>query len=422
MYEKRKDSKGRLLRRGESQRKDGKYEYKYTDIGGVRRTIYSWRLVETDKHPDGKRKTQALRTLEDAVKKDLLDGIDTNAANSKTLNDYIELNFSINTKWKKSTRAGYEGSYRRYIKDSIGQKTICSLKYSQIRSFLESVEKSHGIKKSSVGSIYSVINGAFKLALRDNVIRSNPVEGMIREISLYDDGESEQVALSAEWQDRLIDFVSTTPDLRKHLNLITVFLGTGMRSGELCGLTWSNCDFKNNVIHVKQQAQYVYDYEEKRGEFIISSPKSKSGYRDIPMLDDVKNALLKIQREQFKSLLPKPELDNQSGFVFITASGKVISNSAINYSLKRIRKRYNETETLKADRDNRAPELMPKLTAHILRHSFCTRLCEAGTNIKVIQDIMGHSTITTTMDIYANLSDNSKREGIEKLELITRIS
>ena len=90
MSEKRRDSKNRILQNGESQRKDGKYEFKYVDVNGTRRSAYSWKLVATDKVPEGKRCELSLREMEKQIRRDLEDGISTHTANSITLNELFD--------------------------------------------------------------------------------------------------------------------------------------------------------------------------------------------------------------------------------------------------------------------------------------------------------------------------------------------
>ena len=77
MSEKRRDNKGRLLRQGELQRSDGKYEYRYYDEKGERKSVYSWKLVDTDRIPSGKRCNESLRPMEKRIRRDLEDGIHT---------------------------------------------------------------------------------------------------------------------------------------------------------------------------------------------------------------------------------------------------------------------------------------------------------------------------------------------------------
>ena len=108
MPEKRKDNKGRVLREGEVQRSDGKYMYRYTDSGGVRRTIYSWKLVESDKAPDGKRSTEPLRTQIKRIQRDIDDGISSHTAYRMTLNSFYDAYIETKYELKASTTPNYK--------------------------------------------------------------------------------------------------------------------------------------------------------------------------------------------------------------------------------------------------------------------------------------------------------------------------
>lgn len=97
MEDKRRDTKGCVLRNGEVQRADGKYMYRYTDACDERQTVYSWKLVETDKVPQGVKSGPALRTMIAAIEKDLKDGIKPNAASDLTLNDLFDSLMELRT-------------------------------------------------------------------------------------------------------------------------------------------------------------------------------------------------------------------------------------------------------------------------------------------------------------------------------------
>jgi len=88
---------------------------------------------------------------------------------------------------------------------------------------------------------------------------------------------------------------------------------------------------------------------------------------------------------------------------------------SVNRAIKRISSAYNATEEVEAKKEHREPVLLPDFSAHSLRHTFCTRLCERETNLKVIQSIMGHKDIQTTMDIYAEATEEKKQETFEHL-------
>lgn len=146
------------------------------------------------------------------------------------------------------------------------------------------------------------------------------------------------------------------------------------------------------------------------------SHKTEAGIRTIPLFPEVKEAFI-MEYEIQKCLgFCKHEIDGYSGFVFSSSEGTVYAPESINQALYRIREAYNIEETALAKKEKREPVLLPKFSCHILRHTFCTRLCEVESNIKVIQSIMGHKDISTTLDIYADCTDEKKKEVLNNLD------
>lgn len=148
----------------------------------------------------------------------------------------------------------------------------------------------------------------------------------------------------------------------------------------------------------------------------IQTPKTEAGTRTIPMIEEVFQAFLTEYEIQKCLGFCEEEIDGYSGFVFSTAAHTVYIPSAINNAISRAIKAYNEKETEAAKKEKREPLLLPKFSCHHLRHTFCTRFCENETNIKVIQSVMGHADIQTTMDIYADCTDDKKQEVMANLE------
>lgn len=109
------------------------------------------------------------------------------------------------------------------------------------------------------------------------------------------------------------------------------------------------------------------------------------------------------------------EIDGYTNFVFSTSEGKVYTLESVNRVIKRIYEDYNKVETERAKKEGREPLLLPHFSAHHLRHTFCTRLCENESNLKVIHSVMGHSDIQTTMDIYAECTQEKKDEVFANL-------
>lgn len=149
----------------------------------------------------------------------------------------------------------------------------------------------------------------------------------------------------------------------------------------------------------------------------LSTPKTEAGIRTIPMLDVVYDALKLEEEDQQENGFNETVIDGVSGFVFQNRFGNILNQQAVNSAIKRIVTNYNNEEEITAAREKRNPLILPYFSCHILRHTFATRLCEQETNLKVIQSIMGHRNIETTMDIYAEATDKKKKESFENLSV-----
>ena len=157
-------------------------------------------------------------------------------------------------------------------------------------------------------------------------------------------------------------------------------------------------------------------------ELHITTPKSKSGERIIPMLSEVRKALQQERLNQMKTGFNKTVIDGYSGFVFQNRFGGCLSAHSVNRAIESISNSYNRKEMELAEKEKREPELLPHFSAHNLRHTFCTRFCENETNLKVIQEIMGHADITTTMNVYNEATKEKKVESFANLEGKIKIS
>lgn len=193
---------------------------------------------------------------------------------------------------------------------------------------------------------------------------------------------------------------------------MTVLLETGCRVGEFSGLCWEDCDFENMTISINRNMIYRKYKGEAEARFHVTTPKTKASIRSIPMHADVKQALM--QEYEYQQILGFNEtvVDGYSGFIFRNRYGDILSDHNINRAIERIRNAYNNTEKKKAIEEGRTPLLIRHFSVHNLRHTFCARLCEKEINIKVIQEIMGHADIETTLNIYAEITEQMKREAV----------
>lgn len=413
----RRDTKNRLLGKGEYQKSDGRYMYRYVDSKGNSRFVYSWTLTQTDRPPKGKHSEKCLRELEKEIAKDLQDEIDSFKAKKMTLNAFYEDYIEQKQELKTSTRTNYKYMYKKYVWDSIGRRKLPEIKYSDIKKFYNHLIREVGFKPNSMETIHTILHPIFAAAVRDGYIRVNPTDGVMAEIKKSNDWEKpKRHALSVSEQEAFVEFTKSHSVYSHWLPLFTVLLGTGCRVGEIVGLTWDDCDFKNGIININHSLIYRPDEYTGKSGFYISTPKTKAGEREIPMFEAVRKALLNERMRQMREGFNQTVIDGYSGFIFSNRFNGVLSPHNINRAIERITRDYNVEESELAARQNREPLLLPHFSVHNLRHTFCTRMCENESNIKVIQEIMGHSDISTTMDVYNEATRDKKKESFAGLE------
>ena len=313
---------------------------------------------------------------------------------------------------------GYEiiSGHNHYVRDGFGKLRISKIKYSDIKKFYYSLILEKGFKPNSMEIVHTLLHPTFTMAVRDGLLRLNPTEGVMAEIKKSHCWEkTKRHALTVAEQRAFTNYIANSEEYRGWFPLFTVMLGTGCRIGEVLGLRWQDVDFKNRTISINHNLVYRVQ-EDGTCTNHVNSPKTKAGIRIIPMLDEVFDAFLEEYQYQKVIGFCTDEIDGYSGFVFCTGDGKVYLPNAINRTIRSICADYNKEEESKAKEENRDPVLLPKFSCHILRHTFCTRFCENETNLKVIQEIMGHADISTTMDVYAEATQEKKKASMTALQ------
>lgn len=405
MVTSRKDSKGRVLRKGEIQRKsDGKYVYVYKDVLGRRRYIYSKDLMK-------------LREREKGVQRDLDDGIDVYQAMKKDLNWLFERYMGTKINLRRTTKTTYTDTYQRYVHDTIGTKVLASFKYSDIMAFYKYLLTERGLAIKTVKRVHELIQATFDMAVRDDLIRHNPCYGtykaLVNETGLKG---NRKPALTKEQQDAFINYMVDCPLYCKWTPLFVFLFGTGCRIGEAVGIRWEDIDFENRRISINHTLTYrPYCDIDNKCIYMVDPPKSEAGNREIPMTQDVYDVMMHEYEFQKENGFSQLEVEGMSGFVFTNRFGCLHKANGVNNAIDSIRKAYNAEEIQKADKENRKPVLIPHFSCHQIRHTFATRLCEVESNLKVIQTIMGHSDIRTTMDIYAEATDKGMKDAMDRL-------
>ena len=404
MAQARKDLRGRALKKGEIQRaSDGRYAYTYTDPLGRRKYVYAQDLT-------------TLREKEQKLMRDQLDGLDLYAAGKATINDTFDRYMATKYDLRESTRSNYLYTYDHFIRDDFGRKKIVDIKFSDVLHYYYYLLNEKDIALGTLDSIHCLLHPTFQLAVRDDIIRKNPSDGVKREISKKT-GKNRGIrhALTIDQQRAYMEYIAGHPIFYHWWPIFTVLLGTGCRIGECLGLRWEDLDFDNRMISVNHCIVYYQEEESGKSVMKVSKPKTDAGIRTIPMLDVVKDAFEMEREEQEETGFNDQVIDGMTGFIFQNRYGDVPNPQAVNHTIKRIISNYNAEEVLNAKKERREPLIIPDFSCHHLRHTFATRLCEAETNLKVVQSVMGHRNIETTMDIYAEATDKKKRESFQDL-------
>ena len=397
----RKDSKNRVLKQNESQRKDGTYQYRWRDKLGNRFTIYAKTLQE-------------LREKEEQLTQAKYDGIKVEASKT-TLNDIYGLWVTLKRGLKDNTFQNYQYMYEAFVKADFGKYKVTEIKKSDVRRFYNQLLDIRNVKVRTIENIQTVLYQVFELAIEENYIRVNPSSNALRELKrVHGDDSEKRKALTLKEQELFVKFLNEDKICERWKNIFTVMLNTGLRVGELTGLRWEDVDFENNTISVNHTLVY-YNHRVNGCYFSVNTPKTKAGYRTVPMIDIVKEALLNECKLQRESGIPQNiMIDGYTGFIFLNRYGNVNNQAMLNKALKYIIRECNE-QILGNISNTEKLVLLPKFSCHTLRHTFATRLIEAGVNIKVIQETLGHTDIKTTLNIYADATEDLKSKEFYKL-------
>lgn len=404
MARKRLSEIGRqVLRKGEGQRSNGTYYYRWTDSAGERHTIYSKSL-------------EVLREREKELEHDQSDGIKFESK-YVTINDMYNLWKDLKRGLKNNTFENYKYMYETFVAPTFGKERLSQIKKSDVKRFYNNLADGRGLKASTIDSIHTVLHQVFAMAVDDSYIRFNPSDNALTELKrshLY--RTEKRRGLTVQEQELLLDFLKKAK-YRHWYPIFAVLVGTGMRVGEATALRWQDIDLEAGIISVNHTLVY-YDHRTegyKQGcYFNINSPKTEAGTRQIPMLEFVKEAfILEKEYQQAAGLECRSVIDGYSDFIFLNRNGEVYGQASLNKAIKRIIRDCNDAQFLKSEK----PEvLLPNFSCHSLRHTFTTRMCEAGTNIKLMQDILGHQDITTTMNIYADVTRELREKEFGALE------
>lgn len=401
MTQRRKDSKGRVLKTGESERKDGSYDYRWRDNKGKRHSVYAPTLEE-------------LREKEADILFDLRKGI-RSEAKMLLLNDIFYTWKELKRGLKNNTFQNYVYMYEMFVKPDLGQMRITNLKHSDVRRFYNTLYEERGLKVSTIDNIHTVLHQVLELAVQDNYLGSNPSDNALKELKLMHNSDAEKrKALNRDEQELFLDYLSRTRQYQHWYPIFYTMLNTGLRVGEITGLRWCDVDLDNGVIDVNHTLVY-YNHQKNGCYFNIHTPKTKAGCRSVPIMDGVREAL--EQEKYFQQMLEikcNVQIDGYTDFIFLNRFGNVHNQSTLNKALRRIIRDCNDE--ILSQSNGKPSLLLSRFSCHSLRHTFATRLCEANVNVKVIQDVLGHADFQTTMNIYTDATKDLKQQEFKSLE------
>ena len=367
---KRKDKKGRILKTGESQRKDFVYQYRYIDFHGKRQTVYASTLQE-------------LRQKEKEIQKQVDDGLDYEAGQI-TVIELIEKYISLKQGVRYNTKVGYQFVLNLVKKEEFGYRKISTIKVSDAKQWFMKLQKD-GRGYSTITSVRGVIKPAFQMAYDEDAVRKNPFAFKLTDAVVND--SEQRIALTDEQLEIWMDFIKNDNTYCKYYDEFVVLLETGMRVSEFCGLTKKDLDFKNRRIRVDHQL-----VRERGGKYYVEETKTSSGCRFLPMTDSIYQSLKNMLARRPK-VKKEVVVDGYTGFIMLDKNGNPKVALHVENEMRWAMKKYKK---LHPDRP------LPNITPHVLRHTFCTNYANAGMDIKDLQYLMGHSDAGVTLNVYTH--------------------
>ena len=391
----RRDSKHRVLRRGESIRADGKYQFKY-HVNGKPHFVYSWRLEPTDKLPVGKKPCLSLRELEKQIGYDLDSQLDPVGKNI-TVMELVERYLRTKTGVRDSTRTGYRTVQRTLEKEPFGGKKISQVKVSDAKLFLIKLQ-SDGKGYSSIHSIRGVLRPAFQMAVDDDVLHKNPFGFELATVIVNDSVTRE--AITKEQMRKFLKFIHDDNVYCKYYEVVYILFHTGMRISEFCGLTLKDIDLENRIINIDHQLLRTLEMQ-----YVIEATKTNAGTRKLPMTEDVFRCFQAIIEDREKPRFEKM-VDGHTGFLFTDKDGMPLVAMHWEHRFNHMVKRYNDIFRVQ----------MPNITPYVCHHTYCSNMAKSGMNPKTLQYLMGHSDIGVTLNTYTHLGLEDAADELKRME------
>ena len=286
----------------------------------------------------------------------------------------------------------------------LGNTELCNLNTDVLQRFyvskLRGLEGNKVLSRRTVEYLKTIIGGALKQAYKNELIKKN-----YNDFTVLPKAEVKEIEpLTIDEVQKVLKAAEGTPMYA----LIVLDIFTGMRKGEILGLQWEYVDFENKCLYVRKNLCRVksdVSVSGRKTEFILMSPKTKKSNRTIPLTDEVIHVLKQHKTQQNITKMKYRDVYQDNDVVFAKWDGTFENPREV------LRRFHNIVE--KAG--------VRKCRFHDLRHTFASILLNEGESMKNIQELLGHSTITTTMDVYSHISQEGKKKSIDKLEQAVKL-
>lgn len=297
---------------------------------------------------------------------------------------------------KGNTLKTYKSCYYKHISPILGEKKVQAIERREVIQ-LQSIA-SECLASTTCNAVLRTLKIILNDAVRDEVINRNPAEG-VKSLKATKEKATKTIHRALTEQEQEI-FMSELKG-NFYYEFIALLLTTGMRFGEAAALQWHDIDYKQNVIYITKTLTFS-----EEGQIIIgTSPKSEAGKREIPMNDTIKE-ILKTQKKKFL-LVKGSKILHLNDCIFFNSHEGVVKNHAINRAIK---------QTLDS-LEQKGMHIEP-FTAHALRDTFATRYIEQGGNMQTLKTILGHSSLSMTMDLYSHVLPNTKQKEMNNLTIV----
>lgn len=365
-----KSLKGKELGVGISQQTNGLYVARFTDRFGRRKSKRFKKLQE------------CRQWIADATYID--EHSDLENATDMLVDAWFEYWIDLKKKTvRPNTVRNYSERYERNIKNVIGNKLLTEVKSIHCQKIFSDMAD-EGYKTTTIYQTRIALYNMLEFAKENEVIITNPCKKSVK--SDIGKPSDKKEALTIDDQRRFLAAAKG----QSYEYQYRFALQTGLRTGELVGLKWEDINFERKTLTIERSMEFRY----KVGEWRVGPPKSKSGYRTIPLTDEA-ICILKAQKEKNRKLkvIDKEWADT----VFLCRKGQPVKNSTYDTALFKI-----------CDKAG-----IKRFSMHVLRHTFATRCIEGGMMPKTLQKILGHSNIGITMNLYVHITEEEKQKEID---------